>query len=83
MFAAVDGQDAEVVIATAKDIAKLQFDLAEGVYVVGTGSTGMWGLPTGRGTLAQGPADDTRVCRGMTCTLGRARPLQVPPPRWL
>ncbi|CAM9370394.1 unnamed protein product [Chrysoparadoxa australica] len=34
----VDGQ--EVVTATSTDLAKLGYDIAEGVYVVGTGTTG-------------------------------------------
>lgn len=40
LFADVGGQLKEVVIATSADIAKLAYKLSEGVYVVGSGSTG-------------------------------------------
>ena len=40
MFAELDGVLVEVVSAGAKEIAKLPYDLAEGLYVVGTGSSG-------------------------------------------
>lgn len=39
----MDGALREVVVATQADVAKLAADLAEGVYVVGTGSTGAAG----------------------------------------
>jgi MFS family permease len=40
LFAQVDGNLIEVVKANAADLAKLPYDLAEGYYAVGTGSTG-------------------------------------------
>lgn len=41
LFADVGGTMKEVVLATKADIAALPYDLAEGVYVVGTGATGV------------------------------------------
>ena len=40
LFADVDGKMVEVVEAGIKELAKLPYDLSEGLYVVGTGSTG-------------------------------------------
>ena len=40
MFADVNGKLVEVVQAGAAELAKIPYDLAEGLYVVGTGSTG-------------------------------------------
>lgn len=40
LFTEVAGELKEVVIATGSDVAKLSHDLSEGVYVVGSGSTG-------------------------------------------
>ena len=40
LFACVDGKMVEVVEAGIKELAKLPYDLSEGLYVVGTGSTG-------------------------------------------
>lgn len=40
MFAEVNGNLVEVVEALSSDIAKLPYDLAEGLYVVGSGATG-------------------------------------------
>mmetsp|Transcript_11957 Transcript_11957/g.19970 ORF Transcript_11957/g.19970 Transcript_11957/m.19970 type:complete len:715 (-) Transcript_11957:1332-3476(-) len=40
MFADVNGQMVEVVKAGAADLAKLPYDLSEGLYIVGSGSTG-------------------------------------------
>ena len=42
MFANVNGAAIEVVEALASDIAKLPYTLPEGLYVVGSGSTGAW-----------------------------------------
>eukprot|EP00945_MAST-04E_sp_MAST-4E-sp1_P003096 g3096.t1 len=40
-FVEVAGEMTEVVVATAADVAKLPGELVEGVYIVGTGSTGV------------------------------------------
>eukprot|EP01041_Mallomonas_annulata_P011127 gene11128-23259_t len=40
LYADIDGKLVEVVEAGAKELAKLPYDLSEGLYVVGTGSTG-------------------------------------------
>eukprot|EP01042_Synura_sphagnicola_P012045 gene12045-15340_t len=40
LYAEVDGKLVEVVEAGIKEIAKLPYDLSEGLYVVGSGSTG-------------------------------------------
>jgi hypothetical protein len=40
LFTDINGAAVEVVIANSADIAKLPYDLAEGLYVVGSGSTG-------------------------------------------
>lgn len=40
LFIEENGTPVEVVIANAADIAKLPYDLAEGIYIVGSGSTG-------------------------------------------
>ena len=40
-FVEIAGELNEVVVATATEVAKLPGELAEGVYVVGTGSTGV------------------------------------------
>ena len=40
-FVEIAGEMNEVVVATAAEVAKLPGELAEGVYVVGTGSTGV------------------------------------------
>jgi len=40
LFAEVNGRAVEVVEALSADIARLPYDLAEGLYIVGSGSTG-------------------------------------------
>lgn len=40
LFAEIDGQLTEVLNAGSQELAKIPFDLAEGLYVVGTGSSG-------------------------------------------